>query len=225
MAHILLIETSTTLCSVGLAENGVCTYLKELNEGYSHAENLTLFIQSVLNESTYKWADIDAVCVGKGPGSYTGLRIGVSVAKGICFASGLPLISLNSLEIMASGAIQSYPGYEAYLSLTDARRMEVYAALYNHKLEELISTRALIMNEYNFEEKNLYKKILCFGDGAEKCRSLLPENYFIAGNIWPSAKYMAVLAEKKFEMKDFETASEFEPFYLKDFITGNKNFN
>lgn len=217
MALILNLETATKNCSVSLSNNGEIIALKELNSGgFSHAEKLHPFIEDVLNESNFCLEDIDAVSVSKGPGSYTGLRIGVSAAKGICFGNDIPLIAIPTLESLAS----SQKGRDYTLvPMLDARRMEVYASIYNPDIVEIRKTEAEIIDENSYSEYLEKGKVLFFGDGAEKCKEIIKhENAEFVDGVFPSAKEMGEIAEKMFNENKFEDSAYFEPFYLKDFI-------
>jgi tRNA threonylcarbamoyladenosine biosynthesis protein TsaB len=217
MALILNLETATKNCSVSISENGKIIALKELNTGgYSHAEMLHPFIEEVLKEIDKGLSDIDAVAVSKGPGSYTGLRIGVSAAKGICFGNEIPLIAIKTLESLASS--QKGKDY-TLIPMLDARRMEVYASVFNSDIEEIRKTEAEIIDENSYSEYLEKGKVLFFGDGAEKCKDIIKhENAEFVDDIFPSAKDMGDIAEKLFIEKKFEDSAYFEPFYLKDFI-------
>lgn len=225
MPSILCIETSTTVCSVAFGnENGLIVH-KEENAGYTHAENLHVFIDEVIKESGLSRKDIDAVAVGKGPGSYTGLRIGVSAAKGIAYALNIPLISMNTLMNLCVGAKKQIQDKEIILCpMLDARRMEVYTALYNQLLEELASTNALIITNESLDELCSKGNIVLFGDGANKCTELIKENSKISllENIIPSALNMIEYSIDQYSKKQFEDVAYFEPFYLKEFFTGAK---
>ena len=219
---ILCFETATSVCSVALTENGEIISFREINEGFSHAEKLTVFISEVLNEAGIKVKDLQAVAVSSGPGSYTGLRIGVSVAKGLCLAVDKPLLSISTLEAMAWGAKKKINKNDSdilFCPMIDARRMEVYTALYDFQLNCLHSPSAIILSKDFFAETIRGKKVYYFGDGAEKCRTILnSQNEFIFyPEIFPSAKFMALLALDKFKNNQFENISMFEPFYLKEF--------
>lgn len=229
MALILNIETSTTVCSVALGRDGEAIALKELNDGYTHSENLTLFIQDVLKEADVSFSAIDAIAVSKGPGSYTGLRIGVSTAKGLCFALDKPLIGINTLQAMAS--IKPLIEEEEitynqllFCPMIDARRMEVYCTFYDSLNHEIRKTAAVIIDENSFADILANDKVVFFGDGAEKCKEKLAQhkNAFFADNVFPSAKYMTILSEQAFTSKHFENLAYFEPYYLKDFVGGQK---
>lgn len=225
MPNLLCIETSTTVCSVAIGnENGILAQ-KEVNDGYTHAENLHMFIDEVIKDSGLNRKNIDAIAVGKGPGSYTGLRIGVSAAKGIAYALSIPLISMNTLLNLSVGAKKMIQDSEALLCpMLDARRMEVYTALYNRQLEELASTNALIITAESLSNLTSKGKIVLFGDGASKCAELIKDNskINIIENIMPSAANMINYCVEQFNNKQFEDVAYFEPFYLKEFFTGAK---
>jgi len=217
LAQILCIETSTKVCSVGLSINGKTAELEEdLSNRYSHAENVNVFVQKVLGQTPF--SEIDAVAVSEGPGSYTGMRIGVSTAKGICLGQNIPLISINPLEAMASGVSASRNALK--IPMIDARRMEVFCSGFSEKGKQVFETRAEIIHENSFQNTGEYSEILFFGDGAEKCRAILTPPRFKFINTYASAKDMAMLSEQKFANKDFEDLAYFEPFYLKDFVAG-----
>ncbi len=222
MALILSIETSTKVCSVCLSENDNIIIKKELFEANSHATHLTVFIQDLFNDiKEYKISDIDAVAVSSGPGSYTGLRIGVSVAKGICYALGKPLIAITSLEALAYAAIDNENLKENTLicPMIDARRMEVYTTLYNAKFEKVKEISAEIIDENSFAETLIQQPILFLGDGAAKCKDVIKnENAIFIENKAPLASNMIKTAYHKFQDKKFEDVAYFEPFYLKDFV-------
>jgi len=225
MPSILCIETSTTVCSVAIGnENGIIAH-KEVNAGFTHAENLHVFIDEVIKDSGLTRQDIDAISVGKGPGSYTGLRIGVSAAKGITYALNIPLISMNTLMNLCVGAKKQIQDSEIILCpMLDARRMEVYTALFNQQLNELASTNALIITSESLNELSSKGNIVLFGDGANKCAELIKENSKISllENIMPSAINMIEYSIEQYNKKQFEDVAYFEPFYLKEFFTGAK---
>ena len=223
MALFLLIETATKSCSVSLSsENKIIACKEEINEQYSHAEKLTVFITELCKTQDFTIKDLDAVAVSKGPGSYTGLRIGVSTAKGLCYALDIPLISVSTLKAMAFGMAQKEKS-DLYCPMIDARRMEVYNAFYNSTNKEIRGIQADIIEACSYQ-KELDKKVLFFGDGAEKCKQMIqhPNARFIDG-IFPSSKDMLEIANEKFAEKDFEDVVYFEPFYLKDFVAGEKD--
>jgi tRNA threonylcarbamoyladenosine biosynthesis protein TsaB len=225
LAYILNIETSSTVCSVSVAKNGELLTLKEINNGFTHAENLHVFIEEILTESSLNINQLNAIAISKGPGSYTGLRIGVSAAKGFAFGLNIPLIALNTLQIMTFGALAFFGDEEViYCPMIDARRMEVYTSIYNHKLEQLTKTEALIVDEKSIIQFDAFDKIYFFGDGMPKCKTLLKEikNAHFIENILPSAKNMSLLSFNKFKENQFEDIAYFEPFYLKDFLILSK---
>ena len=217
MSIILNIETATKNCSVSLAENGRILAIKELNNGnYSHAEVLHPFIVDVLKEANLTSNNIDAVAVSKGPGSYTGLRIGVSAAKGLCFAFDKPLISIDTLTSL-SHAISIDIGF--IVPMIDARRMEVYGAVYDENNEQVREIKAEIIEENSFSEYLETNKVYFLGDGAHKCKELIThKNAVFIDDKYPSAKEMAQLSFDKYKKNDIENVAYFEPFYLKDFI-------
>jgi len=220
---ILHIETATTCCSTALSSGTEILSFKELDNGYTHAENLHTFIKEVMDTADKKMEELEAVAVSKGPGSYTGLRIGSSTAKGIAYALNIPLLSVDTLQVMSVMASRMDHSPHFFCPMIDARRMEVYTALYDHELSLAEETEAFIADESSVQ-KYRNKNILFFGDGMLKCRPLLetlPGAHF-ANNIKPSAKYMVELALKKFSNKQFEDTAYFEPFYLKEFLAGKK---
>jgi tRNA threonylcarbamoyladenosine biosynthesis protein TsaB len=220
MAVLLHIETSTTMCSVALSENDRLLAFKEINEGYTHAENLHVFIHDLLNETKLQTKDLNAIAVSKGPGSYTGLRIGVSTAKGLAYALKLPLISVDTLQVMALQAKIRLTEPAFFCPMLDARRMEVYTAVYDSELNRVNAIQALIVDEHSIVPFSQFPNLHFFGDGMGKCKALLSQlkNAGFIENIVPSAKDMIALAYAKFQNKDFEDVAYFEPFYLKDFL-------
>jgi len=227
MALILNIETSTEVCSVSLAQNGSTLFKKESKEGLNHSKVLTVFIEDLFKENNIQLNTIDAVAVSKGPGSYTGLRIGVSVAKGLCYGLDIPLISVNSLEILGIFAAKNQEKYNLkndgsavlFCPMIDARRMEVYTALYNSKGEEIRPVSAEIIDEHFISDMLESHKVLFFGNGAEKCKNIIKnENAIFEGPMITSAEFMQQLTEEKFNKKQFEDVAYFEPFYLKNFV-------
>ena len=220
MSLILNIETSTTLCSVSIAKDGKIIALKEINEGYSRAENLHVFIEEVLKKSGKTPKDLSAIAVGGGPGSYTGLRIGVSAAKGLAFALQIPLIAVNTLQIIAATAISKNKADVLYCPMLDARRMEVYTAIFDVELNVVKETSPQILSEEDLNFFNTGKPICFFGDGMPKCKDLLKQissSSFIE-NIIPSSSALAELAWQKHQKGQFEDVAYFEPFYLKNFV-------
>jgi tRNA threonylcarbamoyladenosine biosynthesis protein TsaB len=220
VSYILHIETATTVCSVALSQNENLLFYKEINEGFTHAENLHLFIEEALKSCHGMAAQLNASAVSKGPGSYTGLRIGVSAAKGLAYALHIPLLSVDTLQIMAKAAsvFKKEPGI--YCPMIDARRMEVYTTLYDENLESLQAIEALIVDEASIDKFNTGQKIYFFGDGMQKCKPLLEKlkNATFIDQIYPSAQHMVELIYTKFLAKEDEDLAYFEPFYLKDFM-------
>ena len=215
---ILNIETATTNCSVSIAQEGLVVAFKEIAElNYSHAEQLHGFIQEVLLEAAISLSDIKAIAVSKGPGSYTGLRIGVSAAKGLCYALNIPLIAIPTLKSLS---LQCQPkAGEVVLPMLDARRMEVYIRAYDHKGEELHPTEAKILEENSLSELIAsYSKVYFIGSGAQKAFEVHHQSNISVLATLPSAKEMAGLSFQKYVAKDFEDVAYFEPYYLKDFM-------
>jgi tRNA threonylcarbamoyladenosine biosynthesis protein TsaB len=220
MALILNIETSTTVCSVALALNGEELMTKEMkSEKFSHSENLNLFIEDVFEQSNYQLSQLDAVAVSKGPGSYTGLRIGFSCAKGLCFGLNVPLLSINSLKALASLSAQKEN--KLLIPMFDARRMEVYDMILDEELNVLSDVEAKVIDETSFADVLEKQKVIFLGPGAEKCKEIINStNAVFDLETEVSAKGMVKLSESKFNEGDFEDVAYFEPFYLKDFIAG-----
>jgi tRNA threonylcarbamoyladenosine biosynthesis protein TsaB len=217
LAIILNIETTTTNCSVSLSKEGETLVLKEdYNSSYSHAETLHLFIDEVFKEVRIKPKDIDAIAVSKGPGSYTGLRIGVSAAKGLCFALDKPLISVSTLEALAH-QVKIDEGF--IVPMLDARRMEVYSAIFDKSYRQVRSIEAQILDDNSFKDYFNKNNVYFIGNGVEKTKILLSNsNAIFIDDKLPSANEISKLAYKKFKISDFEDVAYFEPFYLKDFI-------
>ncbi len=217
MIYILNIETSTKNCSVSISKDGKRLAIKELNNGnYSHAEVLHPFINAVLEEAKIKISELHAVSVSKGPGSYTGLRIGVSAAKGLCFAQNIPLISIETLTSLAH-ATKVENG--VIIPMLDARRMEVYAAVYNSDYDQIREIKAEIIDKNSYSEYLEKGKVYFLGDGAEKCKEMIKNsNAIFIDDIFPSANELCKLAYDKYKKNDIEDVAYFEPFYLKDFI-------
>lgn len=216
MEYILNIETATKNCSIALAKGGKTIICKEIaEEGYSHAERLHVFIEEIIQEAGITFKDLVAVAVSQGPGSYTGLRIGVSAAKGLCYALGIPLIAIDTLKTLASQVVVSNG---LIIPMLDARRMEVYSAIFTPNFENKRVTLAEIITENSFED---FQETLYFvGDCAEKCKPVLTkENFVFLDEIkFPSAKEMSLLSFEKFRLNDTVDVAYFEPYYLKDFM-------
>ncbi len=224
MALILCIETATPTCSVALVNDEKVIGLQESDRKNSHAEVVTVFIQLLLQKYEFEPGDLDAIAVSMGPGSYTGLRIGVSTAKGMCYATGKPLIALNTLQSMAFGMVHRLDStpYQPYLiPMIDARRMEVYAAVFDSQGNSLRETKAEIVDEGTYQQYLAGNKVIFFGDGAPKCKGPISHtNAIFIDDFTPSAAYMHREVIEKFRKKQFEDVAYFEPFYLKDFIAG-----
>ncbi len=224
VATILNIETSTRVCSVSLSVDGRTVSIKESFVKNSHAENVTVFSENVLKEAGLEWNELNAVAVSKGPGSYTGLRIGVSTAKGFCYALDKPLIAISTLQAMAAGMVDQTESPDDYLfcPMIDARRMEVYAAVFDADLNVIKKTEAVIVDENSFADLLHSNKMIFGGDGAEKCKAVLnhQKNAAFYDDFFPSSAYMTQLAEQKYIRQEFEDVAYFEPFYLKDFVAG-----
>ncbi|RRQ49391.1 tRNA (adenosine(37)-N6)-threonylcarbamoyltransferase complex dimerization subunit type 1 TsaB [Maribacter algicola] len=222
MALILNLETATTNCSVCLSLKGEVVSIRENNTpNYSHAEQLHVFIKECMDESGFSMTDLDAIAVSKGPGSYTGLRIGVSAAKGLCFALDVPLISIATLKSLAS-QLKIAEG-DFIIPVLDARRMEVYSAVFDAHLNEIRETQAQIIGESSFQEYLQGSKVHFLGSGAEKIKETLTNsNAEYYTEAVPSAKEMASLSFEKFTKTNFENVAYFEPYYLKDFLITQK---
>ena len=224
MAIILNIETATKNCSVSISNNGELVAYRELNDGnYSHGENLHVFIEELIKETSLSFQELDAIAVSNGPGSFTGLRIGVSAAKGLCFSLDKPLISISTLASLAN-SLEVEKG-SVIVPLLDARRMEVYSSVFNSDYENIRKTQAEIIDENSFSTYLEKSKVFFLGDGAEKCKETIThENAIFLDGYFPSSKQMAALSHQKYQNNDFEDVAYFEPFYLKDFlITKPKN--
>lgn len=229
MALILNIETATEVCSVALAKDGVLLAHRESSEPKAHAASLTLFIDEVLKKVGATYNELDAIAVSKGPGSYTGLRIGVSTAKGLCFALDKPLISINTLKVFASHFKSHYlKSYDLVISddillcpMLDARRMEVYTAVFDQQINFLEPTQALILDDQSFNLLLQSKQVVFFGNGATKWQHFAHTFHnasFVMG-FETSAMGMVELSYEQYHTKVFEDIAYFEPLYLKDFIT------
>ena len=221
MSCILHIETSTEVCSVAVSQDGASIFSQEDFKGPSHATTLGVFVDEALSFADSHAIPVDAVAVSSGPGSYTGLRIGVSMAKGICYAKDIPLIGLPTLEVMCVPVIlfRDLPDDALLCPMIDARRMEVYAAVYDRALRPLRPTSADIVDEHSYAEFLADRPVYFFGNGSAKCREVLqhPNAHFIE-NIHPLAKWMFPLAEKANARQEFKDVAYFEPFYLKEFV-------
>ena len=239
---ILCLETSTAVCSVALVDNSNVIALRESLDGQNHAEKITIFIDEVMKEANISYNELEAIAVSKGPGSYTGLRIGVSTAKGLCYAIEKPLIAIDTLAAMTKGFLDnnfdnntnitssslslslssSLSSSSIFCPMIDARRMEVYSAFFTGDMKKISETEALIIDESSFSDLKLNHHLYLFGDGADKLVSLFEneENITVIEKFHCSAAYMARLAEEAFKNNDFVDTAYFEPFYLKDFVPG-----
>lgn len=221
MSCILHIETATNVCSVAVSQNSKLIYYKEETEGPSHSSLLGVFVDEAVKELRTKSIKLDAVAVSCGPGSYTGLRIGVSEAKGLCYGLDIPLIAIETLKVMAYRVTNEANLDSSVLlcPMLDARRMEVYDAIFSSKLEKVKDTVADIVDESTFADSLSNSKVAFFGSGADKCKEvIISSNAIFLDNIYPRAKDMIELAETAFEKKDFVDVAYYEPFYLKEFV-------
>ncbi len=222
MAKLLFIETSTPVCSVGISDNEKMLAMHESDSQNAHAASVAPFIKAVSEESGIALKDLDAVVVSEGPGSYTGLRIGVSTAKGLCYALQKPLIAISSLKSMAFEMSKRHPeSGNLFCPMIDAMRMEVYASIFDVSNNEIRKTQADIVDAETYLSYLTDHPIYFFGDGAEKCKSVLsqhPNAHF--EKLLPSVSQMISLGEQAFAKKQFVDLAYFEPFYLKDFIAG-----
>ena len=238
MERIILIETSTALCSVALAEDGAVTAYRESSAPKAHASLTAVFIQELLSERELTLADCDAVCVSMGPGSYTGLRVGVSTAKGLCFGSGKPLLAVGTLDTLVAQATdvipsegEESPDYRFIIPMVDARRMEVYTAVFGPDViarseatwqspayRQITETAPAIIDENSFAEYLEQGPCLFIGDGAGKCADVIKHPNATFCQCWPKASAMLAPALAAFRSGDFKDVAYFEPFYLKEFV-------
>ena len=232
MERIILIETSTALCSAALAEDGAITSYRESSAAKAHASLTAVFIKEMLEEKGLSINDCDAICVSMGPGSYTGLRVGVSTAKGLCFGSGKPLIAVGTLETLVAQATSAIPSevegspYRFIIPMIDARRMEVYTAVFSSVIsseveksyEQITDTTPVIIDENSFAEYLEQGTCLFIGDGAGKCTDVIKHPNAQFCQCWPKASAMLKPAIKAYKEKRFEDVAYFEPFYLKEFV-------
>lgn len=226
MAAILVIETSTEVCSIALTIDGMLVDLTESKEGQNHARLVAVYAEDLLSRNNIKPEELVAVAVSKGPGSYTGLRIGVSTAKGICFARHIPLIAIGTLEAMARHVMQNRKFYNIpgdkptlFCPMIDARRMEVFSMLYNNDGSVMKPIAALIVDEDFLSEELAENQVVFFGNGSEKCSHVLKSpNALFVPQVEASAKYLCDLVWQLYNKNQFEDVAYFEPFYLKDFV-------
>jgi len=223
---ILCLETATPSCSVALIHKNEVLALEEEPKGQNHSEKITIFIGNVMKRTGISYDKLDAVAVSMGPGSYTGLRIGVSTAKGICYAVSKPLIAVNTLHSMAYGGMEIVSKLKKenalLVPMIDARRMEVYEAVFDVNINELQETKAIIVEGHSFDDLKKQHDVYLFGDGADKCAEIFKNDtkVNVIKDFHCSAKDMKIIAQQKLENKDFVDVAYFEPFYLKDFVPG-----
>ncbi len=222
MSCILHIETSTDVCSVALSQDGACIFEQEDREGHNHAVKAGVFVDEALSFADSHAIPVDAVAVSGGPGSYTGLRVGTSMAKGICYGRDAKLIAVPTLELLCVPVLLGHEEIEddaLLCPMIDARRMEVYAAIYNRSLRQQHATQATIVDGETYREWLDRSPVYFFGNGAAKCKEVIdhPNAHFIDG-IEPLAKWMFPLAEKRIAMEQYEDVAYYTPYYLKDFV-------
>lgn len=227
MALILTIDTATKNCSVALSKDGLHVDSIDYNDGnFSHSEKLHVFIEELCERTGHKLKDLNAVAISKGPGSYTGLRIGVSAAKGLCYGLDIPLISIETLEVLTKTYLLDYKvkDQDILIPMLDARRMEVYTAVYNAHLENLEPTNALVLDNSSYATYLNNNHCHFIGDGATKTSTLFANTkHRFIDHLYPSAAAMHQVVFEKYKTKSFEDVAYFEPYYLKDFVDGNKN--
>jgi tRNA threonylcarbamoyladenosine biosynthesis protein TsaB len=220
MTKILCIETATEICSVAISLNNNLINYREACDQNSHSEKITIFVEEILAESSIKLTEIDAIAISMGPGSYTGLRIGTSTAKGFCFALNIPLIAVSTLQAIAFGAKKYNTTTNGLIiPMIDARRMEIYTATYASDLAVVEDVKSVVVDDEYIQTLPSDIPLIFCGNGVPKCTSLLEQkSNAILTNIGSSARYMAELAFEKYNKEQFEDVAYFEPFYLKDFI-------
>lgn len=218
MARILLIETSTSVLSVALAQDGTVAHERVCTQPRMQASLTAPLVKEVLDQAGLSVKDCDAVCVSSGPGSYTGLRVGVSTAKGLAFGAGIPLIAIGTLDILVAGALEESAPKGHLVPMIDARRMEVYTAVYSGEGQRLTEVESKIIGPESFADELAKGEVLFVGDGALKCKDVITHPNARFQEAFPLARHMAKLAQKAFDEEKFENLAYFEPFYLKDFI-------
>ena len=221
MERIILIETATALCSAALAENGSIVSYRESSEPRAHASKTAVFVKEILEERNLSAKDCSAVCVSMGPGSYTGLRVGVSTAKGLCFGAGIPLLAVGTLDILVMQAITEGilpEGCRYIIPMIDARRMEVYTAVFSDDGRQVEETAPLVVTEDSFGRYLEEGPVLFIGDGAEKCRGTITSPNASFCQCCPKASAMLLPAIREYKEKRFKDTAYFEPFYLKEFV-------
>ncbi len=227
--NILAIETSTTVCSAAIIHNGEAIGVRVNTDGQNHARVLPVFVQELLAEAKQQGIQLDAVALSQGPGSYTGLRIGTATAKGICYGLNIPLIPIDTLQILCAAAHSAQlTAHDYFCPMIDARRMEVYCALYDAAGKRLTEIEAKVIDEHSFEDVLASNEVYFFGDGAAKCQTVIThQNAHFIGEILPLASYMGTLAEEAYRAKRFADVAYFDPFYLKEYqaiVSKNKVF-
>jgi len=220
MSRIILIETSTSLCSTALVEGDSVISYRESDTPRAHASMTAVFIQEMMVQCGLKVSDCDAVCLSMGPGSYTGLRVGSSTAKGLCFGAGIPLLAVSTTEVLAMQAIEAGipEGCKTIIPMIDARRMEVYAAPYSPEGEQLGEIRSLVVDSSSFADRLAAGPAVFIGDGAQKCAQVLGSPGSVFVQCCPKASSMVKPALREFNGRKFRDTAYFEPFYLKDFV-------
>lgn len=222
MAKILCIETGTAVCSVALGDENGLIGVKEISDPKAHSTKLPILIDELLKSSGITARQLDAVAVSKGPGSYTGLRIGVSMAKGICYSANIPLLAIGSLQAIAVGLLaqnQNFPANALLSPMIDARRMEVYTAIYDLQAKPQSEVEAKIVSEHSYDDLLKEHPLVFFGNGAAKCKPVITnKNAIFIDHFLPSARFMLPLALNAYRHEEFENTAYFEPFYLKDFV-------
>lgn len=220
MNYILAIESATKVCSVAIYQNFGLLDAIEYNGDYSHAEKLAVFVNDILEKHNIQATELSAIAISKGPGSYTGLRIGVALAKGMCYSLSIPLIAISTLEALAFRAKESFKiNAGIIVPMIDARRMEVYKAVYDGELKTLEKVQATILDEKSLENHLSQSNVYCVGDGAEKIENVVKHSRLIVhSDCLPSARFFGPQIENKFKSASFENLAYFEPYYLKDFI-------
>ena len=221
MSYLLAIETTTEICSVALSDNEKCIALVESEKENSHAEKIMLFVDEVLRQVNMKASELQGVIISEGPGSYTGLRIGVSSAKGLCYALNIPLIAVSTLQSMAWGAKEKYPNHEQYCPMIDARRMEVYSAVYDSQWKTIQTPTNVIVGENAYHEFLTQGTLVFSGNAVEKTKEILSQHpNAVFSETKTSARYLLEFGYQKYIRKEFVDTAYFEPFYLKEFQTG-----
>ncbi|MFP5471366.1 MAG: tRNA (adenosine(37)-N6)-threonylcarbamoyltransferase complex dimerization subunit type 1 TsaB [Bacteroidia bacterium] len=219
MTYILHIESATKNCSVAISKDAeLIGCIEETPEGYEHSEKLSVFIDKAIRQVGITYQDLSAIAVSKGPGSYTGLRIGVSTAKGLCYALDIPLISIPTTDVLAKSYSKKLTENDIICAMIDARRMEVYCAFYNHLLQPISDIKAIVVDEH-FAKEYSEKHIHFMGDVASKIKGTIAVKNHTIENIYPSSKSMIESVLKKYTQQQFEDVAYFEPFYLKEFFT------